>query len=228
MQSGFQLFGLAHITILAAIPASAALLAWRARRNAPAARRIRTVLGAFLVVNETVWWAWRYGTEGLRFPEGLPLQLCDVAVWVTAAALLTRLAGAFDVAYFVALAGSGAALLTPDLWAPLLSYPSVYFFLAHGAVVAGVLTMAWGRMGRPRSMWRALLFLNAYAALIGVFNAIFDTNYMYLCRKPQSASVLDYLGPWPVYLASGEALAIGLFFLLWLPFRRSSAVASES
>jgi hypothetical integral membrane protein (TIGR02206 family) len=214
MRSGFHLFGPAHLLILAAVLVTAAVLARLPRPNA-----VRRALAVFLIVNEALWWVYRLHTEGVRFPEGLPLQLCDLGLWLTAIAALTRRAGLFDLAYYAGIGGSGMALLTPDLWAPLASYPTIYFFVAHGGVVATVLMLVWSGLMRPRrgSLRRAFAILNLYAAAVGTFDAFFHTNYMYLCRKPANASLLDYFGPWPLYLAGAEIVALGVFWLLWLP-----------
>ncbi|MFB3826275.1 MAG: TIGR02206 family membrane protein [Bryobacteraceae bacterium] len=204
-----RLFGFTHLAILAAIPAAAWLLA-----RAPRAARV--ALGVFLAINELGWYGYRYSQEGNRFPEGLPLQLCDAALWVTVVALLRLSPACFEFAWYTALLGSGMAVLTPDLWAPCPSYPTVYFFLAHGGVIAGVLMLRWSGLMRPRpgSWWRALLWVNAWAAMVGTFNAFFHTNYMYLCRKPVSASMLDWFGPWPWYLLVTEAFTALAFRLL--------------
>ena len=217
MRTDFVLFGPAHLLILAAIPLTAALLA-------RAAGRIRLAFGLFLLVNELVWYGYKLYHYGNRFPEGLPLQLCDLALWMTILALLTRKQWSFEVAWFAGLGGSSMALLTPELWAPFCSYPTTYFFLAHGGLIVALLMLVWGKQAAPRRgcLWRVLAILNGYAALVGIFNAVFQTNYMYLCRKPISASLFDYLGPWPVYVLAGEALACALFYLLWLPFRRTA------
>jgi len=231
MSSHFQLFGPLHISILISVLAIAKVFALISGVNPSAARRVRYCLGLFLAVNEFIWYGYRLHYEGFRFPEGLPLQLCDLTLWLTVWSLFTLGPFMFEIAYFAGLGGSGMALLTPDLWAPLASYPTFYFFVAHGFVVACLLMIVWSGQAKPRrrSLWKVFALLNAYAALIGIFNAIFKTNYMYLCQKPAGASLLNFLGPWPVYLVPCEGVALLIFWLLWLPVRSAPpALAAKS
>ena len=159
---------------------------------------------------------------GIRFPDTLPLDLCDLTLWVAVAAALTVNPTAVEFAYFVGVGGSSMALLTPDLWAPLWSWPTIAFFVQHGLVVTTPLVLIGSGATRPRagSVVRVLLLLNAYAGAVALFNVWFGTNYMYLCRKPGNPSLLDYFGPWPFYIVSAELFAGLLFGALWLPFRR--------
>ncbi len=221
-RTDFVLFGAAHLAILSSIPAAAALLGWWGRRRA---RTARFAAGAFLLVNELVWQVFKYHRYHIPLPEGLPLQLCDLALWMTIAACFTLKPWVFEVAYYTGLGGSAQAVLTPDLWEPFPSYPTVYFFLAHAGLMVVILALVWSGQARPRpdSLWRGLAAANAWGLAVGLFNSVFGTNYMYLCRKPGGASLLDWLGPWPWYLAAGELMALAVFTLLWLPFRREKA-----
>jgi hypothetical integral membrane protein (TIGR02206 family) len=220
MDVQFRLFGAWHLGILAAVVAASWVLTRLSRVHA---RAVRLGLAAVLAVNEVIWYTFRIRTEGFHPPEGLPLQLSDLLVWLTVIALVTRNQTVFELGFFAGIAGAGMALVTPDLWAPFCSYPSIYFFVAHGLIVSSLAMLAWSGQMRPQRgcVWRAMGALNAYAAAIFVFNLVFQTNYMYLRQKPEGASLLDYMGPWPWYIAAGEFVALALFWLMWLPFRRA-------
>jgi hypothetical integral membrane protein (TIGR02206 family) len=185
----------AHLVILLAVPVTSAVLVALLRQWAAWSRAARCCLGGALAVNELVWYGYRLHEEGFRFPEALPLQLCDLTLWLTVIAALTLNPGVYEIAYFCGLGGSSMALLMPDLWAPFPSYPTIYFFVSHGLVVITRLTLTWSHLVRPRcgSVWRAFAVLNIYTAAIAVFDARFNTNYMYLCEKPPITSVLGPL-----------------------------------
>jgi hypothetical integral membrane protein (TIGR02206 family) len=216
-----ETFAPVHLAIVAAVPIVAWGLAAVGRRR-HAARRIRLALAAAIAANELVWYGYMVAQGWVAPPHGLPLELCEVVLWLTVYALVTTRAWALDAIYYLGLAGSGMAALTPDVGAPFPSYPGVKFFLAHGSVVAAILFLVWTGALRPRlhSWWRVLLGVNAYAAFVGLFDARFGTNYMYLCEKPQSRTLLDFFGPWPWYLLGAEGVALVLFGALYLPMRR--------
>ena len=213
-----RLFGPTHLMLLCATLLAAGALIWICRRHVNTRRAVRMALGIGIAVNEFVWWGFRYSHEGVHLVN-LPLQLCDVTLWASVAACFTLWGPIVEFAYFAGLAGAGMALLTPDLWSPWPSYPAIYFFVAHGLIVIAVAVLVFGGIAplRRGAVWRAFGILVGYAVLVGIFNAATGANYMYLCRKPRNASLLDVLGAWPWYLAAGAAAALGLFWLLWLP-----------
>ena len=235
MATKFHLFGVTHLAILSATVLLAALLAAVERRLSTGSKTLRLSLAAVLLF-DTAWWYGYMAWHGQSlFPSQLPLDLCDVTLYLTVIALFTLSPAVFDLAYYYALAGTSMALLTPDLWEQFPSLPTVQFFIAHGLVVTAVLYLVWSRLARPRkgSVARAMLAFNLFAVFDGIFNWIFKTNFMYLCAKPGNASLLDFFGPWPWYIAVTEGVAFVLFLLLYLPFRkpqkqtRSEQMAAE-
>lgn len=217
MTGEFQIFGPFHRVVIALMLGAGVSLGLLFRRFP----RGRYALGLFLAANELTWYVWRLRDEGFRFPEALPLQLCDLTLWCAVAACLTLRRWPFEILYFTGLSATLLTVLTPELWAPPLSYPTIYFFTAHGGVVAAALALTISGLRRPEpGGWlRALISVNLWALGVGTFNLIFGTNYMFLCEKPYSPTLLDFFGPWPWYLAVCEVVAIVLFFALWLPFK---------
>jgi hypothetical integral membrane protein (TIGR02206 family) len=182
------------------------------------------VLAVVLVVDEVSWWVYiaAGGVPGSVLAQSLPLQLCDVAIFVAAAALWTRRPLLVEVTYFWGLAGTIQALLTPDLPQHFPSYPYLQYYIAHGGVVASALILVFG-LGihpRPRAVVKVAGLTLAYAAFAGLVDAVTGADYMYLRSKPPSATPLDLLGPWPWYIGGATLIAAALFAILDAPFRR--------
>jgi hypothetical integral membrane protein (TIGR02206 family) len=229
MPPPFQLFGPAHLAILAAVPGLAVALAVLIRRWPLLERPVRLGMAALLGVNQLAYLAYAGARGWIAPPEGLPLELCDVAGCLAVVALAGGPPIVGELLYFIGLAGTVQALLTPDLGVAFPSYPAAVFFVGHGLIVAAaLLLLAIGRLRpRPGAWWRALLVLDAYAAGIFVLDRLAGTNYLYLVHKPPVPTLLDRMGPWPWYILTGEAVAAALFLLLQLPFRVRRRVSAR-
>ena len=229
MPAPLHLFGLVHILILASVPAFAAVLVVVQRWLPPGSRAIRYGLAAILLPCEAFYYGYTALQGQAMFPDHLPLELCDLSMWLVVIALLTLQPAVFDLAYYFALAGASMSLLTPDMPPSYPALLAVQFFADHGLLVVAILYLVWSGQARPRrgSVWRAMLAINICAAFVGTFDFFFKTDYMFLRAKPQTVSALDFFGPWPWYILAMEGLAIVLFLLLYLPFRRASQVSSS-
>ena len=114
-------------------------------------------------------------------------------------------------------------MLTPELPWAFPRWEFVVFFGLHGLVIVAAVALVFGLhlAPRPGAAWRMLAITAGWAAFVGVVNLALGTNFMYLRHKPSVATPLDWMGPWPVYIAAGAVLAYVLFQLLALPFRRN-------
>ena len=218
----FVPFGPAHLATLALIAAAAVALVALARRvSGAAARALRLGLAAALLVATaaTLGYWWR---RGLLAPlDLLPLHLCDFLIFVAAFALVTLERTSAEVLFFWAGSGTLLALVGPDLQSGFPSWAFVSFFVLHGLVVvaAAVVTFGFGRHPQAGAVARVFAITNAYALVVAVVNAVLGTNFLFLREKPAGRTLLDWFGPWPVYLVVAEAAALLLFALLDAPFR---------
>lgn len=222
MATNFHRFGPAHLIILGAVSVLAAVLAVAQRRLIPGSKWLRFSLGIFLLADAAAWYSYLAVIGQPIFPRQLPLELCDFSFYLIAIVLLTLSRPMFDIAYYWGLAGSTMALLTPNIWERFPSLSTIQFFVMHGLVVSAVLYLVWSGQIQPRrgSVFRAMVALNLLAAFDGAFNAIYQTDYMYLRAKPENGSLLNFMGPWPWYILAAEPVAVALFLLLYWPFRK--------
>ena len=222
----FELFGAAHLAVLALVAAgAAAMLAFGRDRTDLTKKRLRAAFVTILVVNELLWHVWAFSTEQYLLKRMLPLHLCSLMVWVTVIALTTNNRRFFGLLYFLGVAGAAQALITPD--AGPFGFPHFRFLqtmVSHaGVFLAGIYVVAVEAYRPTRAtVWKVFAGLNVYALIVWIVNGLIGSNYLFVSGKPESASLLDFMPPWPWYLLILEGLALTLFFLLWLPFRTES------
>ena len=213
----FVPFGPDHLAVLLlTVLAVAALIIGRTRVRLVDDQWLRQGIAVLLIGNELLSWPIALAQGHVR----LPLQFCDLALVLTAWALVSLRPSVSELAYFWGLAGSLQAVLTPDLNEPFPSYWWVKFFIGHCGIVLSVVYLAvTGRVQpTPWSVWRVFGWANVYAAAAGLVNWMFGTNLGYLARKPMHPSLLDHFGPWPYYILVLEGVALASFFLYYAPF----------
>jgi hypothetical integral membrane protein (TIGR02206 family) len=173
------------------------------------------------VVNELAYHAWyiRFGIWSIRYQ--LPLHICSVMVWAGAYMLVTRNRTVYEFSYFLGIGAAMQGLLTPD--AGIYGFPHFRFFqtvTAHGLIIfsAVYMTAVEGFRPYPKSLVRVFLGMNLYMAAVYVMNSLIGSNYLFIMHKPETASLIDVLGPWPWYLLSLEAIGVVICLILYLPF----------
>ena len=151
----------------------------------------------------------------------LPFHLCDFAIFVAAFALATRRPAAVELLWFWALTGTLLAVLTPAVSGGYPDWRWLLYFAMHGGVIAAavVLVVGLGIRPRPGAAWRAFGWTVVYAGVVAAVDLVTGANFLWLREKPRQATLLDWLGPWPLYLVAAGAIGLAGFHLLALPFR---------
>lgn len=220
-EPAFELFGTSHVVALALIGGvSVGLSLWARSWPADRVQRVAGLLALALVVYRTgyipyVTWIW-----GDPWQTTLPFHICGLLFYILAYAVWKRDQLAFEVAYFWGMGGSLQALLTPEMDRPFPHPAFLSHFGGHGVLVVVILyaVIAMGLRPVPASILRALAATVAYAAVLLPLNLLLGTNYMFLLTKPASASLLDFLGPWPWYILAAVGVALVSYAVWYLPF----------
>ena len=218
----FQLFGTAHLIAIAVLIAvNLSFIALRRHPRPAFQRGFRIGLAILLLVNEAAWHLWNIHIGTWNIQTMLPLHLCSALVFVAAAMLITKNYTLYEFVYFLGIGGALQGFLTPEIGN--FGFPHFLFFqalLSHGGIVTAGIYMTVVERYRPtwQSLKRVAIVTNIYMVLVGIVNWAIGSNYLFINGKPQTASLMDFLGPWPWYILSLEIIGVVMFLLLYAPF----------
>jgi hypothetical integral membrane protein (TIGR02206 family) len=183
---------------------------------------VAVVIALALVISELSWQPYVLANHTWSLGASLPVQLCDVGGFVAAAALLWRQLLLVEVAYFWGLGGTLQAVLTPDLQDHHFpSFPYLQFYVTHDLVILAALFLVIGLALQPRpgAVRRIYLLTLGFALVVGLIDLVTGGNYVYLREIPAGGSLLNVMGPWPWYIATGAVLTLVVLAILDAPFR---------
>lgn len=190
-------------------------------RTEKSKKTFRVAFAVFIIMQQTSLYIWYTVAGEWSVEVTLPIQLCDLSVFLSVAALLTKRRFITELLYYWGIGGATQAILTPDIgnytWPHFVFYQ---FFISHGVILLTCLYMIVVEKFGPssRSVLRTMVITNLYGVLILFVNRLTGGNYLFLNAKPAGGSLLNLLGPWPWYLLSLDAVALVIFSLLYLPF----------
>jgi hypothetical integral membrane protein (TIGR02206 family) len=209
----FVLFGPAHLWMLAAAVFLPLALALAARRRASLDRPIRFGLAALLAGGWLCWYALFWMRGWLTPGNGLPLNLCDWAALALIAVLTMGGQRAYELGYFWGLGGSLQGLITPDIAYDFPDPQFIFFFINHAGIIVALLYLSFtGFRPVPASLVRVLAATIFYVLVAAAMDYLLGVNYGFLAAKPATASIMDFLSPWPWYIP--ELVLIGFLSLL--------------
>ena len=199
------MFGTVHLVLLGVTVLASVFALWGMRRidGTETHRKILCRCGWILLVLAVFQTIWAVLPANWNISSALPLHYSDVLRFVTAIALIRQSRWAVAISYYWGLTLNPQAIITPH--PSMLVAPSVDFFLywmLHITVFVVPIVLVWGIGFRPqwRDFWRTYAVAIAWAMVIMPINAILGTNYGFVNHPPDGASLIDLLGPWPIYV----------------------------
>ncbi len=226
----FEAYGSSHLLVLAVFALGLVLvvLVGSSLRDTPAEVTLRRAFAAAIVAVALPLQVLQLVPGEWDLQTSLPLALCDFAWLFAVHALWTRSPLSAAVTYLWGVTLTTQGIFTPDLGSEFPELRFLMFWAMHLLIVWAAVLLVVGLRILPT--WRAyritVQLTLAWAVVTYAFNVIADTNYGYLNRLPKSASILDLLGPWPVYVVLEIVIVLVVWALLTWPWtRRASAEA---
>jgi len=221
--ASFQIFSTHHLYGILSVILFSLLMVFSLKKvNSPKINDIvRYFLAYALIIQEVSLSVWRLSVGRWELATSLPLHLCGLGIILSSVMLIKKDKKLYEFLYFWGTAGATQALLQPDLSTfGFPHYRFFQFFVSHGLLVAAVIFATFILNFRPKfkSIYKAFVITNIFAFFIGIFNFASDSNYMFLAHKPETASIMDFMGPWPLYIIPLEFIALFMFTIVYVPF----------
>ncbi len=182
--------------------------------------KLGNIMAFILSITIIVWTFLKIVLRGFDAQHDLPFHLCNFIALLLPVFSVTRKKVYYEILVFWIFAGTLQAVITPDLKHGFPHFHYIKYWITHAGLVVFIMyaTLVYNLRPNLKSVFKSFLALQVYFVLTLVVNYLTGANYLYLNRKPEAASLLDYLGNWPWYILVAELILIPYFLLIYIPF----------
>ena len=221
----FETYGPSHLTVLAIFAVGVVLVVLAGRRlsGTEAEQPLRRTFAVGIVAIALPLQILQFTPDEWDLQTSLPFQLCDLGWLFAVHALWTRNRLSSTITYLWGITLTTQGIFTPDLQSEFPELRFLMFWGMHLLVVWAAFLVVPGLRILPtwHTYRQTVAITLVWAVSAYVFNVIADTNYGYLNRLPKSSSLLDYLGPWPLYVVLEITIVVIVWALLTWPWVRA-------
>jgi hypothetical integral membrane protein (TIGR02206 family) len=155
-----------------------------------------------------------------KITTDLPLYLCSLIALLIPIFTYYKKFWMYEILLFWIIAGTTQGIITPDILEGFPAFDYFRYWIVHLGLLIIIFyaTFVFNMRPKLKSVFKAFFALQVYLIFMVVINYVLKANYFYLNEKPQSASLLDYFGAWPLYIIVVQVIIIPYFLLIYLPF----------
>ncbi len=232
--TGFDFFGPQHLSALIILVVLAVWLPVFARDRLRPQNQVWIARGLAIMISLGILSAaiFRLLTNQFDWREDIPLDLCNLLALFLPVLFWKPYPRLVELLYFLILGGTGQGVITPNCPEGFPHILFLSYWIVHCGLVLHIIyvVVVWRIYPRFVVVLRSLVAMNMYAVVMFVLNYFMESNYFYVMAKPDTPSLLDFMGPWPWYILTAQPVAFLIFFFLWLPFfrRNSTPVAHHA
>ena len=218
----FVIFGTGHIVGMILSIMLWIGLPWYAKKHLSVSwqNKIGVFIGFLVMSNYLAWVVLELIAGSFDVKLHLPFHLCRFANLTIPIVMIWKPERFFQILYYWGMSGILQAAITPDATHGFPHFHYFRFFLGHNGMVLALIyaIVIYDLKPTVRGIWDAFLGINAFFLISIIVNLVLKANYFWICAKPATFSLLDYLGPWPWYILSSEFVALLHFAMAYLPF----------
>lgn len=183
-------------------------------------QKVFNLFGWFVSLTVAVFHIYYISLGNYNVQTDLPLYLCSFIALLIPIFTYYRKYWMYEILLFWIIAGTLQGVITPDIAEGFPTFDYFRYWVVHLGLLIIIFysTFVFGMRPKFKSIFKSILALQLYLAMIVLVNSFLKANYFYLNEKPQSASILDYFGEWPFYVIVTQLILIPYFIIIYLPF----------